>query len=290
MLSVIGFAWVTALIPTWGAAAVDIGRSLPGDEIVAQPQFSWNHAITIRAAPEKIYPWLIQMGDTRGGYYSFTFIENLFMLAAKSPDRYVNANRIHEEWQNPPPGQGMIINLLALADYKADEFVLTATTPEAGELRWTWLWYLQPVDQQTTRLIVRHRFQFPEGMPQNLVITVLNLGYVMERGMLLGIRERAEGRIPPPLAEPFAAVLWLAALACGIISAVQHVRSRKRLHPLGVGLEALVVLLIFTYIQPPIWVRVLLDLALIGSVVIGYLPGRVTRLVWGISKKAQSAV
>ncbi len=277
---VIGFAWVTALIPTWGATAEEIHRNLPGDEIIAQPQYAWNHAITIQAPPEQIFPWLAQMGDTRGAYYSFTFIENLFMLAGKSSDRYVNADRIHEEWQNPPVGQGMIFKYVAVADYKTNAYVLATATPEMPGFGWTWLWYLQPVDQNSTRLIVRHRFDFPETMPFGLIKTVFDLGYVMERGMMLGIRERAEGNIPSALEEPFAVLLWLVAFTCGVISAVQYVRSKRRLHPLGIGLEALVVLFIFTYIQPPIWMRVLLDLVLIASVVSGYLPGGLARLVF----------
>ncbi|MBN1373349.1 MAG: hypothetical protein JW987_15540 [Anaerolineaceae bacterium] len=278
---VAGFVWVGAVIPTWNATDEEIALALPGDEYIPQPQLDWNHGITIKAPAEEIYPWLIQMGDTRAAYYSYTFIENVFMMVGKSNDRYVNADHIHADWQNPPIGQGMIMDMFALQDYREGEYVLAGATEALNEMgmNWTWLWYLRPVDQDTTRLIVRHRFIFPEDAPQGAIEAVLNAGYVMERGMMLGIRNRAEGRVLPGPIEPLEIVLWLAALACGVISAVRYVRKPGRLHPLGIGLEAVVVLFIFTFIQPALWVRVALLLILIGSVLIDYYPGRVTKWV-----------
>lgn len=277
VVAIIGFAWTGAILANWGATPAEISRSLPGDELIPQPEFSWNHAITIHAAPEQIYPWLAQIGDTRGGFYSYTFIENLFMMAAKVDGRYTNATNIHPDWQNPAKGQGIIGAWMAVEAYQPNQYFLAAATPEMGGIQWTWVWYLQPVDASNTRLIVRHRFFFPPAAPRNMVVSVLNLGYVMERGMLLGIRDHAEGRIPSALAEPAAILLWLIALVCGILSAVRFVRHPGYYHPLGVGLEAVVVLFVITYIQPPFWLRALLDLALVGSVVIGFIPGRLTR-------------
>ncbi len=284
VLLVAGFVWVGAVIPTWNATDEEIALALPGDELVPQPWLSWNHGITIQAPAEEIYPWLIQMGDTRGAYYSYTFIENMFMMVAKTEDRYVNADRIHAEWQNPPVGQGMIMDMFALQDYREGEYVLAGATEALNEMgmNWTWLWYLRPVDQDTTRLIVRHRFIFPEDAPERAVKLVLNSGYVMERGMMLGIRNRAEGRIPSALTEPFEILLWLIALACGVISAVSYVRKPGRLHPLGIGLEAVVVLFIFTFIQPAMWVRIVLDGILIFSVLITLYPGRMVRWIKSI--------
>jgi len=267
------------VIPTWNATDEEIALALPGDALIAQPWLDWNHGITIQAPANEIYPWLIQMGDTRAAYYSYTFIENMFMLAAKEKARYVNANRIHPEWQNPAIGQGMIIDMFALQENRAGVYVLAGATETLNEmgLRWTWLWYLRPVDQDTTRLIVRHRFIFPEGAPEGAIKLVLNAGYVMERGMMRGIRDRAEGRALPGPFEALEIALWLIALACGFISAVRYVRRPGRLHPLGIGLEAVVVLFVFTFVQPAIWVRLLLLLVLIGSVWIDFYPGRVTR-------------
>ena len=263
-----GFAWVGAAIPSWGATRAEIDAALPGDANIPHPDLIWNHAITIRATPEQIYPWLVQIGDTRGGYYSYSFIENLFMLASGASGRYVNATQVHPEWQTPAKGQeGIIVDYMVIKDYLANQWVLAVPTDKLP-LGWTWLWYLQPVDQNTTRLIVRHRITYPEGAPAGMITAVFDAGYVMERGMLLGIRDHAEGSIPSPLAEPLGIIVWLAVLGCGIAAAVRFVRVPDGYHALGVGLEVIAILFIITFIQPPLWARfILLIMALAGVAV-----------------------
>ena len=71
LVLILGFAWVAALIPAWGAQPDEVALSLPGDEVVPQPQILWDHAITIQAPAAQVYPWLIQIGDTRGAFYSY---------------------------------------------------------------------------------------------------------------------------------------------------------------------------------------------------------------------------
>lgn len=284
LLSAAGFLLVGALIPTWGASAQEAALSLPGDELIPQPQLTWTHAMTIHAAPEQIYPWLVQMGDTRAAFYSYTFIENLFMLAGGSSDRYVNANSVHPEWQQPPKGengQGIIMNMLAIKDYRQDEYVLASATETLAEMGmgWTWLWYLQPLDADSTRLIVRHGFTFPAGLSPEMMTAMLNAGYVMERGMMLGIRDRAEGRALPGPLEGVGIALWLATLACGITAAVRFIRQPGRYHPLGVGLEALAALFLFTFVQPPIVLRIGVLVVLLVSLWIEFYPGKVSQWV-----------
>ena len=76
-LLVVGlFTLTLRAIPTWGATADEVARPLPGDELTTQPTLLWTNAITIAAPPEKVWSWIAQLGDTRGGFYSYTFIEN----------------------------------------------------------------------------------------------------------------------------------------------------------------------------------------------------------------------
>jgi len=97
---------------------------LPGDHLVTAPDILWNHAITIRAPAKAIYPWLIQLGDSRAAFYSITFIENLFCMTS-GECRYVNADRIPEEWQNPAKRrQGLLMDYLVHFDYQPDQYVL----------------------------------------------------------------------------------------------------------------------------------------------------------------------
>ncbi len=91
----------------------------------------------------------------------------------------------------------------------------------------------------------------------------------MERGMMLGIQSRAEGFIPSPIEEPAAAVIWLLVFAMGVASAVRFVRVGGY-HTLGVGLEAIVVLFVLTYIQPAMVWRILLLLAVASGVIATY--------------------
>lgn len=274
MIAIPAFYLVGWMIPSWNATQEEVNRTLPGDEIVTQPELSWNHAITIHATPEQIYPWLVQIGDTRAGFYSFTFIENLFQLVGKQSGWYTNADRIHPEWQNPPQGQGIIGDWMAIQDFRVDQYVLAGATPQFFGMQWTWLWDLQPIDQETTRLIVRHRFAFPQGMPKNLMITVLDAGYMMERGMLLGIQARAEGSVPPAYEEPLGIILWLTVLVAGVVAAVRFVRRPDSYAYLATGLVSVILLFIYTFIQPAIWLRAALDGILVVSLVIAGLPGK----------------
>ena len=264
-----GFWWVGGQIPNWGSTNQEVIASLPGDEIIASPDIIWNHALTIRASPAEIYPWLVQIGDSRAAFYSITFIENLFCMTT-GECHYVNADRIHKEWQNPIRGeQGIIINYLVIQDYQPDQFVL-AKNSAALPLQWTWLWYIQPLDEYFSRLIVRHRIDAPDDVPLGIFNLIMNSGYVMERGMMLGIRERAEGLIPRAYEEPLGALIWLLVFLSGIIAAIHFVKGSASWHALGVGLEVIVILFILTFIQPPFWLRLVFLMLIAAGVAIIY--------------------
>lgn len=248
-----GFAMLYAIIPSWNATPEEVALALPGDEQVPDPNTLWNHAVTVNTPAEAIYPWLVQIGDSRAAFYSIAFIENAF-CAASGECRYVNADRVHEEWQNPVKDeQGIIIDYMLIHDYRPGEYVL-AVASEKLPMNWTWLWYLRPVDDASTRLIVRHRIDYPTDMPPFLMETILNCGYVMERAMLLGIKARAEGMPPAAAEEPLGALVWLLMLVVGIGCAVRFVR-RGGLADLGFGLAAVAGLFILTFIQPTLMER-----------------------------------
>ena len=262
----IGFGLIAAFIPTWGSTPQEASRSLPGDVAVPSPMLTWNHALTIDAPAATVYPWLIQMGDSRAAFYSVTFIENVF-CATSGACRYVNADRVHPEWQNPAKGaQGMIMDYVVIADYEPGQYVL-ATASDKMPFKWTWLWYLQPVDANTTRLIVRHRVAFPPGAPKAAIDGVFDLGFVMERAMMLGIQARAEGRFPSPIEEPLGALIWLLVLAMGVACGVQFLRTGDVM-VLSAGLDTIIVLFLLTYLQPPLVWRLVLLVAVAGSLVL----------------------
>jgi hypothetical protein len=73
----------------WGATDKEVSRSLPGDELVPNPQLVSTRAITINACPEDIWPWLMQLGQQRGGLYSYELLENLARCDMRNADRII---------------------------------------------------------------------------------------------------------------------------------------------------------------------------------------------------------
>src|SRR5690349_598002 len=70
------FALALPAIHHWGATTAETRQPLPGDDLLSQPLIRWTHAETINGPPAQVWPWIAQLGDTRAGYYSYTFIEN----------------------------------------------------------------------------------------------------------------------------------------------------------------------------------------------------------------------
>jgi hypothetical protein len=172
---------------TWGATAEEAARRLPGDDLLDSADIVATRAIGIGAPPSVIWPWLVQMGPGRAGAYSYDWIENLFGLNMHSADR------IHAEWQNVRVGDvlrsrgdrpGMRVEILE------PERTLSNRS-EAGD--WVWTFVLIP-EKGSTRLISRNRIALKGAVAgQRLGMLVMEPGsLVMERKMLLGIKQRAE--------------------------------------------------------------------------------------------------
>lgn len=172
---------------TWGATREEAARPLPGDELLDPADIVATRAITIDAPASAIWPWLVQMGPGRGGAYTYDWIENLFGLDIHSADR------IHQEWQDLEVGDvmrsgkgklGMRVEILE------PERILSIRS-EAGD--WVWTFALVP-ENGSTRLISRNRIAMGGAAAgQRLGMLVMEPGsLVMERKMLLGIKQRAE--------------------------------------------------------------------------------------------------
>ena len=172
---------------TWGATAEEAARALPGDELLEAADIVATRAIRIDAPPAAIWPWLVQMGPGRAGAYTYDWIENLFDLDMHSADR------VHPEWQDLKVGDvlrsrenrpGMRVELL-------ERERALSNRSEAGD--WVWTFVLEP-ENGSTRLISRNRIAMKGAAAgQRLGMLVMEPGsLVMERKMLLGIKQRAE--------------------------------------------------------------------------------------------------
>jgi len=185
----------------WGASADEMTAAMPGDELVPQPKLGYTRALSIAASPRAVWPWLAQMGQGRGGLYSFDGLENLVRCDIHSADQILPQHqelhvgdliRLGPEGYPcfrvahvSPPTELVLIG----ADPKPPH---RAANPGDTTGAATWQWLLRGLDDsRRTRLIVRQRLSYPSS--QSLVWHLVEpVAFVMERQMLLGIKRRAE--------------------------------------------------------------------------------------------------
>jgi hypothetical protein len=254
------FSFLFPWFETWGATPEEAALVLPGDELLSNPLIDWTNAITIKAPPEKVWPWIAQIGDRRAGFYSFTFIENM----VAGGDIYHNANKILPEFQDPKPGVSLIGGALEVREVHPGEWMLGSSTNDLG---WTWIWSITPTGDGDTRLVVRIRIQPPASMGSNALVEFFMKGgaFIMEEGMIKGIHLRAEGGAEPGWFEPMGIVTWGVALLIGLAAGVVFMVREPWQVSLGVGVAAILALLVFTYLQPDMWIRLLVNLALLAG-------------------------
>lgn len=259
-----GFAISIALIPTYGANAEEIHLLLPGDEILPNSPINWRHAITIHAAPEEVWTWIIQMGDKRAAFYSYQFIER---MVDPTPGLYFNADRVHAEWQNPEKGASIISTALYISDYEPGRYLLaSAPRDDPNAMGWTWLWHIAPTPSGGTRLNVHMHIQPVAGPSNPLLDHFIGLGaFIMERNMMSGLKVRAEGGGEPAWIEGAEIAIWMLALLAGFAAAGRYIFSQRWQAPLVIALSAVVMLFVFTFLQPAVLLRAIIDLALLGA-------------------------
>jgi hypothetical protein len=172
----------------WGATDQELALVLPGDDTIPANAPVSTRAITIRAPAATVWAWLVQTGQNRGGgWHSYDWLENLFAADMHEVDR------IEPQWQQLRVG-----DQLFFAGGGATNPTMVATVagvvPErALWLRGGWSFVLQPIDASSTRLIVRYALH-PDVLFHPLLTYAIfePAHFVMESGMLLGIKRRAE--------------------------------------------------------------------------------------------------
>jgi hypothetical protein len=241
------FALTVRAIPSWGATAEEVARPMPGDELTSHPTIRVTNAISIDAPPDRVWPWIAQIGDSRGGFYSYTFIENRIGALTGTAGyhvTYTNADVIHPEWQNPAPGTSLIQGMLQVRESVPERYYLLAESANPELLLWPWVWQLEPLDGGTrTRLVARYAIEGIGPMAANPPRDfVFNLGgFVMQQKMLQGIKLRAEGGREPGWMQPVEIGLWLTALFCGLLAALLFLFRPAWGRSLGVAALSLVV-------------------------------------------------
>jgi hypothetical protein len=186
----------------WGASRDECRAALPGDEL-APAQYQTTHGITIVATPDEVWPWLVQMGYGRGGWYSYDLLER-FVGAGDFLDGG-SARRIVPELQTIALDD--IVSLSARGGLTVARLdppralvlhfrmnVISGAPAREGDpavLDWTWAFILEPQGAATCRLLVRTRAGFRPRFLAMFGLLLDPIHFVMERKMLLTIRQRA---------------------------------------------------------------------------------------------------
>ena len=189
----------------WGTTESELLRTLPGDELIPTPKWGYTYAVTIQSTVELIWPWLVQMGDGRGGMYSYDLLENLAGCNMHSADRIVpelqnlevgDSIRIHPSvppWPVYAEEEGQW--LLLYGDPGHDQPETDSNQPTSSYFAATWLLYLQPVGEHATRLITRGRYDYSPDQEKWMGPRFMEpVSFVMQRKMLLGIKGRVRAK------------------------------------------------------------------------------------------------
>ena len=207
-------AYVVAIRPrllTWGASAAEAERTLPGDDLVPDAKMKATHAITIDAPAADVWPWLLQIGHQRAGWYSYDSLHRLMGIAGSVENEERSAEHVIPELQDLQVGD--VIEIGPDMGYKVVEIdperaLVLHIAVEMGTFRAfdpteetpddfftsSWTWFLEELGERQTRLIVRILVDYAPSISQVLMVHgVMEPGsFIMERKTLLGIKRRVE--------------------------------------------------------------------------------------------------
>ena len=231
------FLWARPYQLRWGATQVELNTSMPGDELDTHPTFLATRAITINATPHEIWPWLVQMGYNRAGFYGYDLIEN---IGSKSGPQ--SAERIVPELQHVKVGDEVPISAAGSWVFYAIEpeqyFIWSGKAADGG-----FTWALYPINEHQTRLVSRIRWTHHWSPPGQLALELFTefTDHLAVRKILQGVKGRVEGHMEPVeiantevavyvaaaliffvaiillMVRPFSWNLWSAGLATGLI-------------------------------------------------------------------------
>jgi hypothetical protein len=178
----------------WGATQEERNDVLPGDEVLPHADLQATRVIGIRAPAESVWPWVAQLGQGRGGFYSYDGLENLAGCDIHSADHIV------EEWQDVAVGDPFRLHpevALEVSGVEPPRALVVRGAVPVGERAappydFTWAFVLRERPEGMTRLLVRERYRYTRVWAPMLVEPVETISFVMTQKMLRGIRDRAE--------------------------------------------------------------------------------------------------
>jgi hypothetical protein len=177
----------------WGATSEEAGGALPGDDVVPEADLVATRAVTIGTTADRVWPWIAQLGQGRGGFYSYDALENLFGCDIHSADRIVAG------WQDVAVGDEVRlapeVALRVAALDRGRSLVLSGGVPTGAAgppYDFSWAFALRDRPDGATRLLIRERYRYTRSWAPLLAEPVEAISFVMHQEMLRGIKRRAE--------------------------------------------------------------------------------------------------
>ena len=194
----------------WGATDVEVVRPWPGDHLIPRPAFASTRAVTVQAPAASVWAWLSQIGEERAGTYSYTWLENLLGMDTLNIEWLVPRFQelaVGDPIQMATParfggrGPGIVV---ALEPERVLVLGHGAGRRESAAARATWAFLLAPRGAERTRLLIRARIAGHLSLPEKVAGFLAEPAhFLMERRMLLGIKDRAEAPVGArPASEP----------------------------------------------------------------------------------------
>ena len=176
--------WLRPRAMHWGATPAEAAMPLPFDSEFPTPTWNATRAVTVHATPEEIWPWLVQIGWGRAGWYGYDWVDN-----GGKPSSW----EILPELQDIAVGKEFPMSpwtAMRCFAFEEKRWMLWRVNERAG----TFLWYLHPIDESSTRLVTRMRDQYRWTnllvLPQQLAVDLLDIFFM--RKCMLGVKARAE--------------------------------------------------------------------------------------------------
>jgi hypothetical protein len=239
----------------WGATDEEVKRPMPGDELDLAPTFLATRAISIDGAAKDIWPWLVQMGYGRAGFYGYDILENL------GSERGIrSAEHILPEFQNFTVGDEVPISPVARMVFYAiepNQHLVWAGTTGTGSFTWA----LYPIDKKHTRLVSRirwtHHWARPDLLPLDLFTEFTD--HIAVRKILYGVKNQVEGRREPMFQQNIEFAIYVVVLFIFLVAVGLTLLCTLTWKRWLAGLAAGMVWLITWYAPVPIWIGALLS-------------------------------
>ena len=268
------FSVVRPLYLRWGATDAELATVFPGEEIFPVAGSRSVRGVTVGAPADEVWPWVAQIGQDRGGFYSYEVLEDLVGCEMPRATRVMPEHQAWREgdqmWMYPKQKLGGAGGARLVAHepgrilmFASRALGATVDQPEAG----VWGFVVQALDGGRSRLLAVSR-SAPEASPIAAAFgraVFEPAHYVMERRMLLNLRTLAEGETTSWWIELADVTLWTLTVVILLAALVAVARRRRWTPALGVAIMAAVVFQVLTLLQPPLVIGMALVTSLATS-------------------------